>query len=111
VLSTSVKQQADPMTSERLISERELNSRTVGGLQVRLLWSKDDGRVWVAVTDTRTGDCFRLDVLDAERPVDVFQHPYAYAALHGVSTGPERRVHSNAGRSAGERRRLLGRGL
>ena len=72
------------MTSEFLTSERELNSRTDGGLQVQLLWSKDDGRLWVAVNDARTGDCFRLDVLNAERPVDVFHHPYAYAAVHGV---------------------------
>lgn len=41
---------------------------------------------WVAVIDTRTADSFRLEVHDGEGPVDVFNHPYAYAALHGVQT-------------------------
>ena len=74
------------MTAEVLTSIRELDTRLNDGLQVRLLWCAHDGRLWVAVLDTKAGDAFRVEVRDGERPLDVFHHPYAYAALHGVST-------------------------
>jgi hypothetical protein len=61
---------------------RELDSRTNDGIQVRLLWSPDDHGVAVAVLDTKSGDCFTIDVRDGESPLDVFRHPYAYAAGH-----------------------------
>jgi hypothetical protein len=32
----------------------------------------------------RTGEAFRIDVRDDERPLDVFDHPYAYAADHRI---------------------------
>jgi hypothetical protein len=34
----------------------------------------------VAVNDTKTGDAFELPVRDGDRALDVFRHPYAYAA-------------------------------
>jgi len=74
------------MNAEALTSTHELDSRVSGGLQVRLLWCEHDGRLWVSVIDTRTGDAFRLEVAEGERPVDVFNHPYAYAAEHGIDT-------------------------
>jgi hypothetical protein len=48
--------------------------------------------VWVSVLDTRKGDAFCLKVRSGERAMDVFLHPFAYAAVHGVSTsaGPWR---------------------
>jgi hypothetical protein len=70
------------MSAETLTSTRELDSRVSGGLEVRLLWCEHDDRVWVSVTDARTGEAFRLEVAEHERPVDVFNHPYAYAAQH-----------------------------
>jgi hypothetical protein len=36
--------------------------------------------VTVAVTDTKTGEAFELPVLEGERALEVFHHPYAYAA-------------------------------
>ena len=74
------------MTAEVLTSIRELDTRLNDGLQVRLLWCEHDGRLWVAVLDTKTGDAFRVEVHEGERPRDVFHHPYAYAALHRVNT-------------------------
>ena len=74
------------MTAETLTSIRELDSRVSGGMQVRLLWCKHDGRLWVSVIDTRNAGAFRLQVGRGERPVDVFNHPCAYAANHGVAT-------------------------
>ncbi len=60
-------------------SMRELDSRITDGIEVRLLWSSADGRVSVAVNDTRTGQTFSVDVPDNKRSLDVFHHPYAYA--------------------------------
>ena len=74
------------MSPEVLTMTRELNSRVSNGLQVRLLWCEHDGRLWVAVVDTRTREAFRVRVRDGERPLDVFHHPYAFAAHH--ATGP-----------------------
>jgi hypothetical protein len=71
---------ARSMTAESLTSVRELDCRWTNGIQVRLLWREFDGRVSVAVVDTRSRDSFRLDVPDGERPLDVFYHPFAYAA-------------------------------
>ena len=39
---------------------RELDRRTGDGIEVRLLWSQNDGHVTVAVTDTKTGESFEL---------------------------------------------------
>jgi hypothetical protein len=64
---------------------RELDSRASGGIHVRLLWHPRDGHVSVAVDDIKTGESFVLPVQDGERPLDVFRHPYAYAASRGLS--------------------------
>lgn len=60
-------------------SLRELDSRYSDGIHVQLLWSSADGRISVAVNDTRTGQSFTVDVPDNERSLDVFHHPFAYA--------------------------------
>jgi hypothetical protein len=60
-------------------SMRELDSRVNDGIEVQLLWSDTDGRLSVAVNDTRTGQRFSVDVPDATRSLDVFHHPFAYA--------------------------------
>jgi hypothetical protein len=66
---------------------RELHSRVNDGIQVDLLWSERRGRAWVTVTDRKRGERFSVLVPAGERPLDVFQHPYAYAASQGVDTG------------------------
>jgi len=68
--------------------KRELDSRFRDGIDVRLLWDSEDGRVMVAVTDTRTGEVFEIDVPDHARALDVFHHPYAYAPAGGTSAAP-----------------------
>lgn len=62
-------------------SMRELHSRIADGIQVRLLWGEHDGRVVVDVDDTKTGDRFTVPVRGYDRALDVFHHPFAYAAL------------------------------
>lgn len=59
---------------------RELDGRITDGIHVRLLWNPNDDRISVAVNDTKTGDAFELPVRDGDRVLDVFRHPYAYAA-------------------------------
>jgi len=74
------------MTPETLTSIRELDGRTTNGVQVRLLWCEHDGTLWVTVVSTKSGDAFHVEVHHGEQPLDVFRHPYAYAAHHGIET-------------------------
>jgi hypothetical protein len=75
------------MSAKILHTMRELRSRSGNGIHMRLLLSEDDGRVSVAVVDTKTPDGFTLDVRDGDRALDVFHHPLAYAAWRRVETG------------------------
>ena len=70
------------MTPEPHTPIRELTRRTNGGLDVRMLWSEQDGGVLVSVTDRSDGNAFCLSVGPDESPRDVFEHPFAYAAGH-----------------------------
>jgi hypothetical protein len=74
------------MNAQSFTSMQELHARQADGIEVRLLWSEDDGRVAVAVADAKTGDAFVIDVRDTDKPLDVFHHPFAYAAPRGVDT-------------------------
>ena len=63
---------------------RELDRRLHDRIDVRLLWRASDDRVIVAVADEKTGEHFSVEVCDGERALDVFRHPFAYAAWHRV---------------------------
>jgi hypothetical protein len=69
----------------------ELDTRTTDGIEVRLLWHPADDRVTVIARDARSGEILEVAVRDGERALDVFHHPYAYAAFHGVEPRPETR--------------------
>jgi hypothetical protein len=75
---------AYPSQSEakRSTPARELDARTSDGIYVRLLWHPEDDRVSVVVNDTKTGQRFELPIHGDEQALDVFHHPYAYAATH-----------------------------
>jgi hypothetical protein len=64
----------------------ELDHRNRDGIDVRLLWSRRDGRVLVTVADERSGERFTIEVPEGERALEVFHHPYAFAARPGVRT-------------------------
>jgi hypothetical protein len=68
------------MTPEMLTSIRELHRRVNDGIQVRLLWCQETGRLFVAVNDHKAGEAFSVEVPEGKRPLEVFDHPYAYAA-------------------------------
>jgi hypothetical protein len=61
----------------------ELAHRRNHGIEVSLLWSKAKAELTVTVTDERTGEAFELRA-HPENALDVFNHPYAYAAHLGV---------------------------
>lgn len=66
----------DDMT--RSAGRRELAHRRSCGIDVRLIWDPAGDDLTVEVRD---GDAAALVVAVGERsPLDVFQHPYAYAA-------------------------------
>jgi hypothetical protein len=74
------------MTTHTLTAMTELHSRMNDGIQVRMLWREQDNGVFVAVHDTRDARSFLLEVREGEHALDVFHHPYAYAAWHGIDT-------------------------
>ncbi len=57
----------------------ELDHRSADGIEISLLWSRDTNRLLVAVDDSRSGESFEVDA-PAEKALDVFRHPFAYAA-------------------------------
>jgi hypothetical protein len=71
---------------------RELDHRIEDRIDVWLLWRERDDRVLVAVANQDTGERFRIEVRDDERVLDVFDHPYAYAARRGIDTRSESRA-------------------
>ena len=50
-----------------------------------LLWAEDTDAVAVLVRDESTHDQFELSVESGANALDIFEHPYAYAAWRGVN--------------------------
>jgi hypothetical protein len=63
--------------------KRELAYRESGGLAVSLLWDPADDTLTVTVFQRHTGETLEVPVEDAS-PLDVFEHPFAYAARRGL---------------------------
>jgi hypothetical protein len=64
-------------------SLRELAYRESDGLQVSLLWDERHDWLTVSVLDTKNGESFALEAA-REKALDVFHHPYSYAASHSA---------------------------
>jgi hypothetical protein len=62
---------------------RELAHRENDGLEVVLFWHDGTDELTVCVSDDRSGAYFELEA-PPEDALDVFHHPYAYAAARGV---------------------------
>lgn len=54
--------------------------RHSGTADIALFWSKRRHRAAVYVEDEGTGEHFELPVEPGENPLDVYEHPYAYAS-------------------------------
>jgi hypothetical protein len=65
------------------VRKRELAYRENNGLAVSLLWDPADDALTVTVLDGHTGEALEVPVEDAS-PLEVFQHPFAYAAQRGL---------------------------
>jgi hypothetical protein len=61
-------------------SHRELNHRTSDGIDVWLLWDPATDGISVRVSDKKAGAAFEIPVKARHRAMDVFHHPFAYAA-------------------------------
>jgi YD repeat-containing protein len=79
----TTEQMTEATTTDEL--ERELAYRSGDGIDVRLTWRKADNRLRVEVTDARAGHSFDL-IADPARALDVYYHPYAYAASRDVDS-------------------------
>ena len=78
------------MTAQTLTGteHEELANRESNGIRVSLMWSRDDDSVKVSVYDASTDSAFEVEVGDAS-PLDVFNHPFAYAAFRDVDYAVE----------------------
>ena len=63
----------------------ELASRESAGIQVTLFWNPEGNALSVVVHDNRTGEEFSLAPEPAEA-MDVYRHPFAYAARLRVAS-------------------------
>ena len=63
--------------------ETELAQRENDGIAVTLLWHSGTDRLTVTVRDWRNGEGFDLEA-QPQNAMDVFHHPYAYAARRGL---------------------------
>ena len=63
--------------------DKELAQRETDGIAVSLLWDTETDRLTVSVQDWRTGEAFELTA-QAHEAMDVFHHPFAYAARGGI---------------------------
>jgi hypothetical protein len=61
-----------------------LASRENAGIRVTLLWAAATDAVAVRVLDDGNDDEFELRVEPGVNPLDVYEHPYAYAAWRGI---------------------------
>ncbi len=57
----------------------KLSSRSENGVHVALLWQRRDNTVLVVV-DHPIGEAYVLDVHEHDDALDMFHHPYGYAA-------------------------------
>lgn len=64
----------------------ELAQRAGDGIVVSLMWSRADNVLRVSVANTQTGEEFELDA-HPEDALDIYYHPYAYAAHRGLDYG------------------------
>jgi hypothetical protein len=67
------------MTPRTAQADRELAHRSNAGIDVTLLWNEQTDELLVTAFDSTTGELLELPTA-RERALDVFHHPYAYAA-------------------------------
>ena len=71
-------------TAATITDTRELDYRAADGVEVMLLWHASGDFLSVVVSDARIGEIFELVLDERDDAMDVFHHPYAYAAHRGL---------------------------
>ena len=74
------------VSSSAVHHRAELAVRDQNGVAVTLFWLRGTDVTVVSVLDKRNGEGFELVLEAADRALDVFHHPYAYAAARGLAT-------------------------
>jgi hypothetical protein len=72
------------ISATTLTDTRELDHRTADGVEVALVWHPSRDFLSVVVSDARIGETFELVLDQRDDAMDVFHHPYAYAAHRGL---------------------------
>jgi hypothetical protein len=62
---------------------KELAHRDSGSTHVALLWSRRTGRAAVVVEDDSTGETIELEIGKNDDPLELYDHPFAYANERG----------------------------
>lgn len=79
VRSVAVSPEIVHLSAMTIFAPTELHHRSADGIEVSLLWSRETNALTVAVEDSRSGEIFELSA-PADKALDVFEHPFAYAA-------------------------------
>ena len=69
--------------TDSLQPPRELAHRANDGVEIVLFWNEATDELTVYVSDERSGTYFEL-AAPCDQALDVFYHPYAYAASIGI---------------------------
>ena len=69
------------------VDRHELAYRSSNGIDVSLVWARSTNTVSVLVHDERSDDDFEVEIDPGTSPLDVFMHPFAYAARQGIEYG------------------------
>jgi hypothetical protein len=77
------------LLEEELTGISELISRSESGVDVALLWKRDDNTAIVVVVDHVAGESLLLHVHKGDNALDMFRHPYAYASHRDIDRCPE----------------------
>jgi hypothetical protein len=78
----SIARKEAVMTVMEMEKTRELAYRSSAGIDVTLLWNADTDELTVTAFDSSTSELLELSA-EREDALDVFNHPFAYAA-HGL---------------------------
>jgi hypothetical protein len=79
------------MVTDSALHVEELAYRVADGIEVSLLWSRADNSLTVRCADARTEERFVV-AAEPTNALDVFNHPFAYAAHHCIGY----RIHGEA---------------
>jgi hypothetical protein len=82
-MHSSNRTKGNTMAADNSTDYRELAQRASDGVEVTLYWHETRHELTVHVSDQRSGECFEL-AADPDRALDVFHHPFSYAASRGV---------------------------